>query len=151
MQVLEKGSVRQLSPEDVDAYIEKVMRELLYPFFLRKRVHQAIYEFFCDEFGLDAALSEMPTDQLGFRIGKPRDVAQDFAAQYRYAWLRGAMPAWKKWCIVVVAAVLILLAALLTVHVVWQLAYDHGGWTDDSSGTHPYTSFDDSHPNVQFY
>ena len=128
MQVLEKSDVRHATTEDVNAYIEKVMRELLYPFFLRKRVHQAIYEFLCDEFGLDEAISELPADQLSFQIGDPKDVAQDFAATCRYAWLRGKMPAWKKWVIVAVLAVLIVLAVFLVVHVVIQLDYDHGQW-----------------------
>lgn len=130
MQVLEKSGVRQVSAEDVCAYIEKVMRELLYPFFLRKRVHQAIYEFLCDEFGLDEAISELPADQLSSRIGEPRDVAQDFAATCRYAWLRGKMPAWKKWIIVAVVVVLFVLVALLALHVITQLAYDHGDWAE---------------------
>lgn len=148
---LEKSVVRKLSSEDVDAYIEKVMRELLYPFFFRKRVHRAIHEFLCSEFGLDAALSEMPADQLSFRIGSPRDAAQDFAAKCRYAWLRGKMPAWKKGIIVAVLAVLIFLAAFFAVDLFDLLNFDHGDWRGDPVGTHSYTSFDSPHSNVQRY
>lgn len=132
MQVLEKSDVRQATAEDVDAYIEKVMRELIYPLFFRKRVHQAIHEFLCDEFSLDAALSEMLADQLSFRIGNPRDVAQAFAATCRYAWLRGTMPAWKKGCIVAALVILIVLVGFLAVQVVTQLDYDHGTLSKES-------------------
>ena len=148
---LEKSVVRKLSSEDVDAYIEKVMRELLYPFFFRKRVHRAIHEFLCSEFGLDAALSEMPADQLSFRIGSPRDAAQDFAAKCRYAWLRGKMPAWKKGIIVAVLAVLIFLAAFFAVDVFDLLNFDHGGWKNGSEGARFYSSSDSPHSNPRRY
>lgn len=146
---LEKSVVRKLSSEDVDAYIEKVMRELLYPFFFRKRVHRAIHEFLCSEFGLDAALSEMPADQLSFRIGSPRDAAQDFAAKYRYAWLRGKMPAWKKGLIVAALGVLIALAVLLAVQVVTQVDYDHGKIGDKVIGTNSSAPFDGNYSSVR--
>lgn len=83
MQLLEKTSKTQtpVSDETINAYIDKVMHELLYPIFLRKRVYKDIYEFLFSETGLDATLAEMPADQFGFRIGETReDVAQDFAA-----------------------------------------------------------------------
>ena len=148
---LKKSGVGRLSDEDVDAYIEKVMRELLYPFFLRRKIREKLRGFLCSEFGLDAALSEMPADQLSFWIGNPRDVAQDFAVTCRYAWLRGKMPAWQKWLIVAALVVLIALAALLAVHVVWQLSYDHGWWGDKAISARVYDLSDDSDSNAQFY
>lgn len=148
---LEKSVVRKLSSEDVDAYIEKVMRELLYPFFFRKRVHRAIHEFLCSEFGLDAALSEMPADQLSFRIGNPRDAAQDFAATCCYAWLRGAMPAWKKGLIVAALGVLVVVAVFLAVLVVWQIDYDHGRLSEDSAEISLYDTSDSPYSHARRY
>lgn len=127
---LKKSGVGRLSDKDVDAYIEKVMRELLYPFFLRRKIREKLRGFLCSEFGLDAALSEMPADQLSFWIGNPRDVAQDFSATCRYAWLRGKMPAWKKGIIVAALAVLVSLAVFLAVRVCILFDFDHG-WLGD--------------------
>lgn len=147
MQVLEKSDVRHATAEDVSVYIEKVMCELLYPFFLRKKVHQAIYEFLCDEFGLEEAFSEMPADQLSFQIGAPKDVAQTFAVTCRYVWLRGKMPTWKKGIIVAVVGVLIAVAALFAGHVFGQFDYDHGDLAEGLAVTDSCNPFDDFPPN----
>lgn len=151
MRVLEKSAVRRASAEDVDAYIEKVMRELIYPFFLRRKIRKRLRDFLYREFGLDAALSEMPADQLSFRIGNPRDVAQDFAATCRYVWLRGKMPVWKKGLIAAILAVVILLAAFFAVHIYNLLNFDHGDWRNKAWNADIYDSSNYPHSNVKRY
>ena len=141
-----------VSVEEIDAYIEKVMRELLYPVFLRERIRKKVYEFLCSETGLDTAFSEIPADQFGFRIGEPRDAAREFAAKCNCAWLRGAMPVWQKCLIAAVLVVLLTVTALFAVRVADQWSYDHGYWTEKEVVVDRYfDSPEDLPSNVRIY
>ena len=152
MQVVERRSaVRQATAEDVDAYIDQVMRELRYPFFLYSKIRGEIREFLCSEIGLGAALSELPADQLGFRIGEPRELAQSFAETCKYVRLRGAMPIWKKRLIAAAVVVALLIAGLFAFHVFDQWEYNHGNWKKVPIGTRSYDSSDDSHSDARRY
>lgn len=129
MQVVERRSAaRQATAEDVDAYIDQVMRKLRYPFFLYSKIRGEIREFLCSEIGLGAALSELPADQLAFRIGEPEELAQSFAETCKYVRLRGAMPIWKKRLIAVVVVVSVVIAALFAARAVDQWAFNLGYW-----------------------
>ena len=150
MQVLEKTARTQapVSDKAVDAYIEKVMHKLFYPVFLRGKIHQKIYDFLCGGTGLDTALAEMPADQLEFRIGDPGDVAQDFAAVCKYAWLRGSMPVWKKRVIAVVLVSLLVIAGILVFHVYDQWDYNHGYRDGNGAEEGLLDPSDDIHINI---
>ena len=149
MQVVERRSAaRQATAEDVDAYIDQVIRKLRYPFFLYSKIRGEIREFLCSEIGLDAALSELPADQLGFRIGEPGELAQSFAETCKYVRLRGAMPIWKKRLIAVALVVSVVIAALFAARAVDQWAHYQGYWGNSdppnffSEMNDPTASFD---------
>ena len=129
MQVVERRSAaRQATAEDVDAYIDQVMRELRYPFFLYSKIRGEIREFLCSEIGLGAALSELPADQLDYRIGEPGELAQSFAETCKYVRLRGAMPIWKKRLIAAAVVVAVVAAVLFAVYVFDIWAFNCGYW-----------------------
>ena len=128
MRAVQERSTRPVTAEQLDAYIEKVLRELYCPVFLRGKVRKRVYGFLCNETGLETALLQMPADQLQFRIGEPREAAQAFAATCGYVRLRGSMPTWKKRLIAAGAVILIVLAALFAVYVFDQWAYNRGFW-----------------------
>lgn len=128
MQVVEKSGVRQATAEDVAAYIEKVMRELRCPIFLRSRMREEIREFLYGELGLGEALLELPVDQLAFRIGEPGELAQNFAETCEYVRLRGSMPIWKKRLIAAALIVSVVIAAFFAARAVDQWAYNHCYW-----------------------
>lgn len=148
MQVVERRSAaRQATAEDVDAYIDQVMRELRYPFFLYSKIRGEIREFLCSEIGLGAALSELPADQLAVRIGEPGELAQSFAETCKYVRLRGAMPIWKKRLIAAAVFVALLIAGLFAFHVFDQWKYNHGLLDDKTVETGFFDLSEPSHPN----
>lgn len=150
MQVVERRSAaRQATAEDVDAYIDQVMRELRYPFFLYSKIRGEIREFLCSEIGLGAALSELPADQLGFRIGEPGELAQSFAETCKYVRLRGAMPIWKKRLIAAAIVVVLLLIGLFVFHVQDQWKYNHGDLKNKAWNTESYDSSKNPHSTVR--
>ena len=136
MQVVDKSGVRQATAEDVDAFIAKVMRELLYPVFLRKKLRKEIREFLCNVIGLEEALSKLPADQLRFRIGEPRELAQAFAETCSYVRLRGAMPIWKKRLVAAALIVSVMIAVFFAARAVDQWAHNCGYW--DNSQLPPF-------------
>lgn len=153
MQVLEKTIRTQapVSDKAVDAYIEKVMHKLFYPVFLRGKIHQKIYDFLCGGTGLDTALAEMPADQLEFRIGDPGDVAQDFAAVCKYAWLRGPMPVWKKRVIAVFMFIAFVAVGLFAFKVFDQWGFNHGYWGNTPAEEGFLDPSNDARFDVQLY
>lgn len=128
MQVLDKSGVRRATAEDVDAFIAKVMHELLYPVFRRRQLYKEIREFLCSEVGLDEVLSDLPVDQLSYLIGEPRDIAQVFAETCKHVRLRGTMPIWKKRLVAAALIVSVVVAVLFAARAVDQWAYNQGYW-----------------------